>query len=126
MYHNLKGNAFVDATGTTRVGNVQKGHGVSFADLDNDGDQDIHIEMGGAFDGDSYQNELFINPGQPVNHWINLSLQGSKTNRAAIGAKIKLTIEENGKSRLVYRELNSGGSFGSNPLAQHIGIGHAE
>lgn len=66
MYHNLKGNAFVDATGTTRVGNVQKGHGVSFADLDNDGDQDIHIEMGGAFDGDSYQNELFINPGQSV------------------------------------------------------------
>ena len=27
--------------------------------------------------------------------------------------------------RSVYRDVNSGGSFGSNPLEQHIGIGQA-
>lgn len=125
MYHNLNGTTFADVTTSARVGNLQKGHGVAFADLDNDGDQDIYIDMGGTFDGDGYHNALFMNPGQSDNHWIKISLEGTKANKAAIGAKIKVTFEENGKTRFVYRELNSGGSFGCNPLLQHIGIGQA-
>src|SRR6185312_2024936 len=39
--------------------------------------------------------------------------------------KIKVTFKENGKERSVYRDVNSGGSFGANPLLQHIGIGQA-
>ncbi len=97
----------------------------AMADLDNDGDEDIYIEMGGAYAGDSYQNSLYLNPGQNNNHWIKISLEGTSSNRAAIGAKIKLTFNENGKERSVYREVNSGGSFGSNPLRQHLGIGQA-
>ncbi|MBL7699047.1 MAG: CRTAC1 family protein [Chitinophagaceae bacterium] len=126
MYLNIEGSSFVDVTTSARVGNLQKGHAVSFADLDNDGDQDIHIEMGGAFDGDAYANSLFINPGQADNHWIKISLEGILANKAAIGAKLRLTIEENGKTRMLYREVNSGGSFGSNPLMQSIGVGKAE
>ena len=42
----------------------------SFADLDNDGDQDIYIEMGGAYSGDAYENSLYLNPGQNNNHWV--------------------------------------------------------
>jgi hypothetical protein len=38
-------------TTSARVGNLQKGHGVSFADLDNDGNEDIYIKMGGAYKG---------------------------------------------------------------------------
>ena len=64
-------------------------------------------------------------PGQNDNRWINLVLEGTKCNRAAIGAKIKVTFKENGIERSVYRDVNSGGSFGSNPLMQHIGIGRA-
>src|SRR5207237_1258785 len=37
----------------------------------------------------------------------------------------KVTFKENGVERSVYRDVNSGGSFGSNPLLQHIGIGTA-
>src|SRR6185369_5418410 len=92
-------------------------------DLDNDGDEDIYIEMGGAFTGDAYENSLYLNPGQNNNHWINLSLEGTVSNKAAIGAKIKVTFKEDGVERSVYRDVNSGGSFGSNPLRQHIGIG---
>jgi hypothetical protein len=125
MFHNLGGKTFADVTTSARIGNLQKGHGVAFADLDNDGDQDIYIDMGGAFDGDGYHAEFFLNPGQSDYHWIKMSLEGTKANRAAIGAKIKVTFEENGKTRFVYRELNSGGSFGCNPLMQHIGIGRA-
>lgn len=125
MYKNMGGKAFADVTNTARVGHLQKGHGVSFADLDNDGDQDIHIEMGGAFEGDSYPNSLFLNPGQGNNHWLKLSLESKKSNRDAIGAQITLSFTENGVSRKVYREMNSGGSFGASPFRREIGIGQA-
>jgi tetratricopeptide (TPR) repeat protein len=125
LFRNIQGTKFADVTTSARVGNLQKGHGVSFADLDNDGDQDIYIEMGGAYSGDAYENSLYLNPGQNNNHWIKISLEGTQSNRAAIGAKIKVTFKENNKERSVYREVNSGGSFGSNPLRQHIGIGQA-
>src|SRR4030095_13979009 len=125
LFKNLGGNRFVDVTTSSRVGNLQKGHGISFADLDNDGDEDIFIEMGGAYTGDAYENSFYINPGQNNNHWINISLEGTISNKAAIGAKIKVTFKKNDIERSVYRHVNSGGSFGSNPLRQHIGIGQA-
>jgi hypothetical protein len=56
---------------------------------------------------------------------VNLSLKGTVSNRAAIGARIKVTFKDSDTIRSVYRDVNSGGSFGSNPLKQHIGIGRA-
>ena len=123
LFKNINGISFLDVTTSARVGNLQKGHGVSFADLDNDGNEDIYIKMGGAYAGDAYENSLYLNPGQNHNHWVNLSLEGTVSNKVAIGARIKITFKENGTERSVYRDVNSGGSFGSNPLLQHIGIG---
>ena len=125
MFKNIEGRRFIDVTTSARVGNLQKGHGVSFADWDNDGDVDIYIDMGGVYKGDTYQSSLYINPGQNNNNWVNISLEGVTSNRAAIGTKIKVTFKENNSSRSVYREVNSGGSFGCSPLTQHIGIGQA-
>jgi len=125
LFKNINGVSFLDVTTSARVGNLQKGHGVSFADFDNDGNEDIFIKMGGAYVGDAYENSLYLNPGQNQNHWINLLLQGTVSNKAAIGAKIKVTFKEGNIERTVYRDVNSGGSFGSNPLLQHIGIGTA-
>ena len=125
MFLNQNGKTFADVTTSARVGHLQKGHGVSFADLDNDGDQDIYIEMGGAYVGDSYQNSLYLNPGQNTNNWICLNLHGTQTNRMAIGSRVKLTFREKGVQRSVYRDVNSGGSFGASPLRREIGIGEA-
>lgn len=125
MFKNINGNHFADITIAARVGNLQKGHGVSFADLDNDGDQDIYIDMGGAYVGDAYENALYVNPTQNNNHQLTISLEGKQCNRAAIGARIKVTFTDNGVKRAVFRNVNSGGSFGANPLRQHIGIGQA-
>jgi len=126
LFKNLGGERFLDVTTSARVGNIQKGHGVSFADLDNDGNEDIYIKMGGAYTGDAFENCFYLNPGQNGNHWIDLLLQGTMSNKAAIGARIKVTFNENGKQRSVYRDVNSGGSFGSSPLRQHVGIGQAK
>ena len=125
LFKNINGQQFLDVTNSSRTGNLQKGHGVSFVDLDNDGNEDIYIKMGGAYKGDAYENSLYLNPAQNNNHWVNLLLEGTVSNKVAIGAKIKVTFKENNIERSVYRDVNSGGSFGSNPLRQHIGIGSA-
>ena len=126
LFKNIDGKRFADVTTSSRVGNLQKGHGVAFADLRNTGIQDIFVEMGGAYKGDSYNSSLYVNPGQSNNNWISLKLEGVKANRCAIGSHIKVTFTENGKKRSVYKDVNSGGSFGSSPLRQEIGIGQAK
>jgi hypothetical protein len=125
LFKNINGTRFLDVTTAARVGNLQKGHAVSFADLDNDGNEDIYVKMGGAYTADAYENSFYLNPGGSHNHWVNLSLEGIVSNKAAIGARIKLTFKEGNTERSVYRDVNSGGSFGSNPLKQHIGTGRA-
>ena len=116
---------FADVTVSGRVGNLQKGHGVAFNDLDNDGNTDIFIEVGGAYIGDSFNNSLYLNPGQNNNRWIKMQLEGTDSNRSAIGTKIKVSFKENGVSRSVYRIVNSGGSFGASSLRMEIGVGQA-
>lgn len=119
------GRRFVDVSEAGGMGHLQKGHGVSFADMDNDGDQDIHADMGGAVSGDIYPNVLFENPGFG-NHWLKLRLEGTKANRSAIGARVRVEFVEAGKTRQVFRRVGSGGSFGANPLRLEIGLGKAE
>jgi hypothetical protein len=55
-----------------------------------------------------------------------LHLVGVKSNRAAIGARIKITLDSEGQPRRsIYRTVGSGGSFGASPLQQHVGLGKA-
>jgi hypothetical protein len=125
LFRNMGNGKFADVTVSGRVGNLQKGHGVAINDIDNDGDADIFIEVGGAYIGDSFNNSFYLNPGQNTNRWISLQLEGTDTNRSAIGTRIKISFKENGIQRVVYREVNSGGSFGSSALRREIGIGQA-
>ena len=120
MFINENGKKFKDVTFESRLGHLQKGHGVSFADIDGDGDLDIHAVMGGAYEGSVYQNTLYENPGNWNTNWIGLSLHGSQSNTLAIGARIEVVLET-GNS--IYRTVSSGGSFGGNTFQQMIGIG---
>jgi hypothetical protein len=124
LYRNRRGAGFADVTTAAGVGHLQKGHGVAFADLDNDGDQDLFIKLGGSFAGDAFSSALFENPGFG-NHWLTIKLVGNRSNRAGIGARIRAEIEESGQRRSVYKWVSSGGSFGANPLRQEIGLGKA-
>jgi hypothetical protein len=125
MYLNRGGTGFADVTTAGGFGNLQKGHGVVFADFDRDGDQDIFEKMGGALAGDAFFDSLYRNPGFG-NRWLTLELTGVQSNRSGIGARIRVDVREDGRRRSIYKHVNSGGSFGANPLEQTIGLGKAE
>ena len=124
MLRNGQGKRFFDVTSAGGFGNIQKGHGISFADLDHDGDQDIYTVIGGAFTGDYAFNCLFENPGND-NHWLTIQLAGRRSNRAAIGTRIRVDLETPDGDRSVHVVAGTGGSFGSSTLQQEIGLGNA-
>lgn len=122
MFRNVGGKKFEEVTSSGGFGHIQKGHAVSFADIDQDGDQDIYTVMGGAYNSDDFNNVLFENPGFG-NNWIILELEGTKTNRSAIGTRIEVELDNGQK---IYRIVSTGSSFGANCLRQEIGLGQAK
>jgi hypothetical protein len=125
MFRNDAGRRFLDVTSAGGFGNLQKGHGVSFGDIDNDGNQDIYENMGGAVSGDVYHNVLYMNPGHS-NHWVTLKLEGVASNRAAIGSRIRVVVDSATGEHSYYKTVGTGGSFGASPLRQEIGLGQAQ
>ncbi len=91
--------------------------GCAFGDFDNDGDLDIVIMN---------QNEpptLLRNDAPPGNHWIKIRLQGTKSNRSAIGSRVVLRY--GGKMQV--QELMSQSSYvSSNDPRLHFGLGRFE
>jgi hypothetical protein len=125
MFRNAGGKFFQDVTTATGTGHIQKGHGISFADFDDDGDQDVYSALGGAYAGDFARNALFLNPVGSTNRWLKLKLVGGKANRPAVGARLKVSIQTPSGLRELHRVVSSGGNFGSNPFRQEIGLGDA-
>jgi len=61
--------------------------------MENRGNQDVVANFGGAFRGDAFFPSLYKNPGFQ-NSWITLRLEGTKSNRSAIGARIKVRVRK--------------------------------
>jgi hypothetical protein len=124
MFKNVSGQRFAEITASSGTGHLQKGHGIACGDWRRTGAIDIFMETGGTTNGDRYHDVLFLNPGQG-NNWLTVKLVGKKTNRAAVGTRIK-AVTSGAAPLTVCRHVSSGSSFGANPLQQTLGLGKAD
>jgi len=118
LYRNLRNGRFEDVSlkaGTAlRVENL--GRGCAFGDLDNDGDVDIVINN---LDGPP---TLLRNDGGNKNNWIMIRCVGTRSNRSAIGTRVKVTSGDHSQ----IDEVMSGSSYYSqNDFRLHFGMGRA-
>jgi hypothetical protein len=96
---------------------TEPSRGAAFGDLDNDGKIDIVVEN---IDG---RPMILHNVSPEKNHWVTLHLKGKRSNRLAIGTRVK--IRARGMTQL--GEVRSGGSYLSqNDLRLHFGLGNAD
>jgi hypothetical protein len=187
LYQNIGGMMFADATSSAGLGGVSLPHlgwGAGFADLDNDGWEDLFVANGHVYPeidaldtGDRYlqrkevyrntgegrfeeiaselegsllapksargtafgdydndgdidvlainindRPSLYRNEGGNGNHWVGFRLEGTRSNRDAIGARVEIVVGT--RSRIA--EVRSGGSYLShNDMRIHFGLGEA-
>ena len=125
MFRNDRSRRFEDVTSAGGFGHVQKGHAIAFGDVDGDGDQDIYSVLGGWYTGDVAKNALFSNPGHG-NHWLTLRLRGRRTNRLAVGVRVRIDVDTADGPREIHRVVGTGGSFGASSLQLETGLGKAQ
>lgn len=124
MLRNANGERWDDITNSSGLGHLQKGHGIAFSDIDNDGDQDIYAQLGGAFVDDRFANALFLNPGHKA-HFLCIDLEGVQSNRQGIGARVHVMIDTPQGQRSLHRVAGLHSSFGSVPARVEIGLADA-
>jgi hypothetical protein len=116
LFHNLGNGSFADRTTAIGGGNFD-GRGVAFADFDNDGDLDLVVTADAG-----EPTRLWRNDSESSNHWLTLRLEGTRSNRSAIGARIEVVTELG----VQVQELSGGAGRGSqNSLPVEFGLGSA-
>ena len=125
LYRNLRNGRFEDVS--TRAGAAisaaAASRGCAFGDFDNDGDIDVVVNNVNDLP------QLLRCDSKTGNNWIKLKLEGKKSNRSGIGARVRCMTRPPGESKphAQMDEVRSGGSyFSQNDLRVHFGIGKAE
>jgi len=116
MLNTGKGFVNVSATAGRAFSTSLAARGAAFGDINNDGQIDIVMS---TLDGAPV---ILRNEGTK-NHWLGLSLIGSKSNRNGIGARVTVT-ESAGKKQIF--DVNSTGSYlSANDPRLIVGLGAA-
>jgi hypothetical protein len=118
LFRNLAGGRFAEVSKAVGFASIppQSARGGAYSDYDNDGDLDFVVSI---MDG---KPQLLRNNGGNRGHWITLKLTGTKSNRMAIGARVKLVAGDTTQ----YASVRAGGSYlSSNDPRVHFGLGAA-
>src|SRR5437016_11230973 len=117
LYQNLGEGYFEDATFRSRISYATfhlSGFGTRFMDYDNDGDLDILVSNNGE------PPQLLRNDGGNANHWLQIFLIGTRSNRDAVGARVRVTAGD----LVLYDERKGGMSYQSAQDPRlHFGLG---
>jgi hypothetical protein len=102
------------------VGTVGAHTGATAGDYDNDGDLDLFCN------GNGTNRSFYINFMFSSNGWLKFNLVGVKSNRSAIGARVRVKATIGGQPTWMQREISAQNTFlGHNSLTVHFGLGDA-
>ena len=122
-YRNLANGRFQEVTSQLGPGLTEAvtGRGMAVGDFDNDGDLDLLVNCINDVP------QLLRCDSKTGNHWIQVKVVGTKSNRTGIGARIYCTSTLDGKTHRQMDEVRSGGSYLSqSDLRVHFGLGSAD
>jgi hypothetical protein len=118
LYHNNGDGTFVKITTGVVVNDGAIGNGCAWGDYNGDGFLDLFVS-----NLNDQNNLLYRNSGND-NNWLTVRCVGQLSNRAGVGAKVRLKSTVNGQSRWQMREISGGSGYGSQsaPYA-YFGLG---
>lgn len=118
VYRNLRNRKFEDISlqSGPAVLETHSSRGVAIGDMDNDGTLEVLVNNQGE------RPSLWKQAANPPGRWVLLRLEGTSSNRSAIGARVRLTTGGETQSD----EVRSGsGYISQNDLRLHFGVGQA-
>jgi enediyne biosynthesis protein E4 len=118
VFRNVDGARFEDVTARSGPGATtpHSSRGAAFGDFDNDGDVDVLVFN---------MNEppsLLRNEYAGPNHWMAVKLEGTTSNRAALGATVRVTAGGRTQAQAV---LSQASYYSHDDLRLHFGLGTA-
>ncbi len=122
MFKNLGGGEFAEIARASGSDEILDTRGVGVADLDGDGRLDLVLSNNNS------TPTVYRNNWERSGNWLQISLEGSRSNRDAIGAaaKVVLVDGEGGARRTLTRVVEAGSGFASQRMFPlHFGLGQA-
>jgi hypothetical protein len=117
LYRNLGGRAFQEIRSGPALAREEVGRGAAFGDIDNDGDMDIVVSVSNG------AARLLLNEGSAGRHWLQVRLEGVRTNRDGAGARVAVVRED---GSMLWKTARTDGSYMSaNDPRLHFGLGEA-
>jgi len=116
LYRNEGGSHFTDVTYEMGMV-VEDAVSAVWADVDEDGDEDLLV---GDRSGAPYLH-LYVNRVGQANHWVDLRLEGTTSNRDGAGARV--TVVAGGVSQMRDQQLGNGSWNTQRPAGVHVGLG---
>jgi hypothetical protein len=117
LFQNVGGKEFIDVSQEMGEDFLRPGYqrGSAFADFNNDGFLDLVVTSL------NQKPRILLNSGDNGNHWLLMKLVGHKSNRDAIGARVKITTAS---GRTLYNHVTgSVGFLSTSDLRLHFGLG---
>jgi hypothetical protein len=125
LYLNNGNGSFTRVNNTVPATDTDWSYGCAFGDYDNDGFEDLAVATC-KYNGINREDLLYHNDGNS-NNWLSLKLVGTTSNKAAIGARVKVKALINGVEVWQMREISAQSQYcGQNDMRAHFGLGDAD